>query len=364
MAISHRKTIDNIHAYQPGKSVNAVRHLSKASRVVKLASNENALGPAVALSELTQPDLIHVYPDYATTPLLPQLARFYGLVKENIILGNGSDELMTVVGLAYLEPGDEVLASRHTFSQYRFVSHLMSAHYVEAPSTATGGTGVGALISAITPRTKVIFIANPNNPTGTYLSASEFERLMAAVPPSVMVVMDEAYYEYATASDYPQTGPYLSRYSNLVIMRTFSKVYGLAGLRVGYGLADPKIIAQLLRVRQPFNVNTVALVAASLALDRQDFVKKSVSLADAQKTRLYLALGEMGLRYVPSQGNFVMIDLPFSANVAYEKLLVHGVIVRPLTSFDLPLAIRVTVGTPPDNTQFLNGLRHLLSEAI
>jgi len=328
---------------------------------IKLASNENPLGPSPrALAVLKDHlDKISLYPDGACALLKSALSAHYGLAPEYFLPGNGSDEIFHFITGAFLNPGDEMLTSTVTFSEYTFATKLFAAVPVYAP-IQDGKFQLAEIAGKITAKTKLIFLANPNNPTGTYFSAEEFTAFMAKVPAGVMVVLDEAYAEYVTAPDYPQSLKLLARYKNLLITRTFSKIYGLAGLRVGYVIADPEVIAYLNKTREPFNVNYLAQTAAAAALDDADFVQKSRENNELGKKYLFAEFDRLGLRYYPTEANFIFVYIKQDCVKAFQKLMELGVTIRPMRGFGVTDAIRVTIGTPEQNQKFIQALKAIL----
>lgn len=348
---SPRENISKIVPYVPGKSIAQIKAEIGVEDVAKLGSNENPLGAAVSLEDCIGIPLHH-YPDTAHAPVFNTLASLLDVERSQIIFGNGSDELLQMLGLAYVEKEHSILTSAQTFSEYAFVANIIGCGLVEVPYQ-NYRYDVEGIISALNDKTKLIFIANPNNPTGAIVTQSEFERLMANVPSEVIVVMDEAYCEYATATDYPNTIAALSRYPNLVVLRTLSKIYGLAALRVGYAVASQEIIAILNKVRQPFNVNSIALYAADLALKNQAHVVKSMQVNSAGRDRLQSAFSELGVEFVPGQGNFVFARFGSKADGIYNGLLHAGIICRSMKGFGFEDGLRITIGTPEQNTRVI-----------
>ena len=275
-----------------------------------------------------------------------------------ITLGNGSSDILEFVTRAFVGAQDEVLYSQHAFAIYPIVSQAVGARGVEVPARHWG-TDLAALHAAITPRTRLVFIANPNNPTGTWLRATELRKFLDAVPERVIVLVDEAYFEYVEERDYPNTMAWLASYPNLVSARTFSKIYGLAGLRIGYGVSSPEIADLLNRVRQPFNVNSIAQAAALAALADGEYLQK-VRSANTDGMRLLVqGFERLGLAFIPSVGNFVCVEVGDAAQV-YEQLLRAGVIVRPVANYGMPKHLRVTVGLAAENQRFLDALKMVL----
>ncbi|MEK9727104.1 MAG: histidinol-phosphate transaminase [Candidatus Margulisiibacteriota bacterium] len=354
------KKIDSITPYTPGQSIESIKQQFGLKNIIKLASNENPLGPAYDFKRCNT--IVEHYPDYNAHPLIGELAKKFNVNTNQIILGNGSDELLQIVGLACIEPGDEILSSERTFSEYEFVAHITGAKFIKAP-IKNYTYSVENLISAITTKTKIIFIANPNNPTGTYINETDVIKLLKATPKTTLVVIDEAYAEYVDAPDYPNTLNLIKQYPNLMITRTFSKIYGLANLRVGYGIAQDRVVNQLQKVRQPFNVNGIALACAYQSLKNDAFVQKSIQLNNEGKNYLIKNLRELKCTIPPSQGNFLYIDFESVNGVQLcKELIKHGVIVRSMKSFGQNNAIRVTIGTLKQNETFIKELHECLKK--
>lgn len=299
---------------------------------------------------------VHLYPDGNAFYLKNDLAAHLGISAEHLILGNGSNDVLQLIAEAYVAPDDEVIYAAGAFVVYSLVTKLCSARAVVVPMQ-NDTHDLSAMVGAITRKTKVIFVANPNNPTGTMVTAEETAAFMEQVPDDVLVVFDEAYYEYVLRSDYPQTLPYVLGGRNFIITRTFSKIYGLAGLRIGYGIAPPALVETLNRVRQPFNCSLVGQAAARAALKDTAHVKKSQANNSAGKTFLYEAFDDMGLRYTQTEGNFIMLHLEQLGTEVADALLQKGVIVRPIGGYGYPNAIRVTIGTAEENERFVRTLK-------
>ncbi len=357
--------------YLPGRSIESVRRERGLKQLYKLASNENALGPSPrALKAVaTLGKSILRYPDGASTALRQALAKKNGVASEQVIIGAGSDELIELLGKTFLNPGDSIVVSDHAFIRYKMAGELMGATVLTVPMREMTHD-LGMMLEAIRSDTKIVFIANPNNPTGTYNTQEELEELLEHTErlrqrgQSVLVVVDEAYYEFASALErtYPRTLELQQSYSNLVILRTFSKVYALAGLRVGYGFADPGVIAALDRVRPPFNVSTVAQAAAEASLQDRAQVSRGVRLVQEGRKQVLPALEQMGLRVIPSVGNFTLVDVsPHRGAEVFDTLLDRGVIVRAMDEYGFPQHIRVTYGLPVENRWFLKAMKEVLA---
>lgn len=347
-------------AYQPGKPIEELireKGLS-AEQIVKLASNENPLG----MSERAKAAAIAALDDAPRYPeqydLISALAAHLSVEREMIVLGNGSNDVLDLVARAFLDNGDEAVMAEYAFVVYDLATRAAGGTPVVVPAKEYGHD-LGAMGAVVTPRTKVVWIANPNNPTGTLLESSEIKFFLERVSPNVLVVLDEAYYEYLESNERTDTTRWLREHENLIITRTFSKVYGLAGLRIGYGLMHPRIATALNRVRQPFNVNRIGLAAAIAALGDQEFVAQSTHVNTEGRRKLTDALRILGIQIVGRAGNFVTIQLKDAARVN-ELLLTSGVIVRPLSSYGMHNFLRVTIGTRGENERFLEALKAAL----
>jgi histidinol-phosphate aminotransferase len=349
-----RPGVDRITPYQPGKPIEEVERELGISNAVKLASNENPLGPSPRVRAALRRAAgdVHRYPDGACFSLRAALSRRLGVKPGEILLGNGSNELLSLLGLAYLREGDEVLTSRQTFVVYEMVALLANAKYVDVP-LRDFAYDLDALGRAVTPATRMVFIANPNNPTGTAVDPKALKAFVAGVPDHCLVVLDEAYYEYMDPAYQADTLSWVRERNNLVVLRTFSKAYALAGLRVGYGVAPVSVAQAIERVRDPFNVNSLAQVAAQAALADRAYVKQVVSLARRERKRLAKMLTALGFTVIPSQANFLFVKLPQGdGQTLYQGMLKRGVIVRPMRG---PF-VRITLGREAENDKMLRAL--------
>ncbi len=361
-----RPQVRGFEPYLPGRSIESLKRERKLARIVKLASNENPLGPsAKALSAIRQVGRkLFLYPDGASTSLRLALAKKAGLSHDQVIIGAGSDELIEILAKTYLNPGDSIVVSEHAFIRYRLAGELMGAEVISVPMRQYTHD-LTAMGKAVRENTKIVFIANPNNPTGTYNTQEELTRLLEELRDRhPLVVVDEAYYEYAKAfaPDYPYTLALQKEFPNLVILRTFSKAHALAGLRVGYGFADGEIIRALDRARPPFNVSTLGQAGAEASLGDPAHIRKSVKLVLDERKKVLAALAELGLDAVPSAGNFVLLDVsPRRGEDVFESLLSRGIIVRSMDEYGFPNHIRVTYGLPQENQLFLKTLKEVLA---
>jgi histidinol-phosphate aminotransferase len=353
--------VQKLSPYQPGKPIEELERELGINDIIKLASNENPLGcsPRVLTAIESGMSELALYPDGNGFILKKALSDFYKRPLEEITLGNGSNDILELVARAFLKPGDEAIYAQHSFAVYPIAVQAVGATGISVPAQEWGHDLV-AMAAAVTPKTRVIFIANPNNPTGTWVEQGELDAFLMAVPEDVLVVLDEAYGEYVEPGQLPDGLDFLSRYPNVIVSRTFSKAYGLAALRVGYAFSHPDITNVLNRVRQPFNVNALALRAAVAALGDQSFVVRSRTLNAAGMQQITEGVQAMGLGVIPSKGNFLCIDLGREGLPVYNALLHQGVIVRPVANYGMPHFLRVTIGTFPENERFLAALKAVL----
>lgn len=359
--IQQRQVIGSLKPYIPGKPIEEVKRELGLTDVIKLASNENPLGPSpMAVRAAAEAAArVHLYPE-ATAPELRQaLARRVGLPEDHIIVGNGSDEIMTLLGRTYIDSGDEVVIQKPSFATYEHATRITGGIPVFVP-LRDWRPDLEAMLARINPATKMVFICTPNNPTGPTVPRAELERFLARIPDGVLVILDEAYREYVDDPEYPDTVEYLRKGYPVVVLRTFSKIYGLAGLRVGYGLGDPEVLRPLFTVREPFTVNLVAQAAALAALQDEDHVTRSYENNVRGKEYLYGEFRRLGLTFVPTQANFILLNLGRPGRPVFEALQRNGVIVRPGEFFGLPEHIRVTIGTPEENRRFIEALEDVL----
>ena len=332
--------------------------------IVKLASNESPLGPGpAALSAVTACARgIARYPDGNGFALKQALAAFHGVSPDALTLGNGSNDVLELVTRAYVTPAHEVVFSEHAFAVYPLVTQAVGARAV-VTKAKNFGHDLDAMANAISEKTRLVFIANPNNPTGTWATAQAIDDFIAAVPASVLVLVDEAYFEYVDAPAYESFIGRIARQPNLLVTRTFSKAYGLAGLRVGYAVSDPTVADVLNRVRQPFNVNAIALAAAEAALGDIAHLERSVETNRAGMKQLQAAFDKLSIEHIPSAGNFIAARMPKPGAEIFEALLREGVIVRPVAEYGMPDFIRVTVGLEEENRRFIDALGKVLRNA-
>lgn len=365
--------VQRLIPYKPGKPIEELERELGLKSIVKLASNENPLGPGKKALEAIRsalPDLA-LYPDGSGFHLKQALAKKYAVNAEQITLGNGSNEILELVARAFLTPDFEAVFSQHAFAVYPIVTQAVGATAVVVPAS-NYGHDLDAMLQSVTDRTRLVFIANPNNPTGTLLSQPALEAFLNALPDTLVCVLDEAYFEFVSTAGMQSSGlagdgepvssiSWLKKYPNLIITRTFSKAYGLAGLRVGYSLSSPEIADILNRVRQPFNNNMLALAAAEAALEDGEHLHNTIRNNALGMMQLTEGFKKLGLEWVPSAANFVLVDLKRPGMPIYEALLRKGVIVRPVDSYELPEHLRVSIGTSEENWLFLQALSDTLA---
>jgi histidinol-phosphate aminotransferase len=349
----------DLAVYQPGKPIEeTARELdADAKEIVKLASNENPLGPspkAVAAMHAAI-ESAQLYPDGGGNYLRGSLGAKLGFARENIVLGNGSNEVIEFLGHAFLQPGDEVVVSKYAFIAYKLIAKLFGACTVET-SSPNFYHDLDAMVAAITAKTKIVFIANPNNPTGTLLSQDRIDNFMARTPENIIVVFDEAYFEFLDHP--PDTLKYVRDGQNVIVLRTFSKIHGLASLRIGYGVARRELIDVLQKTRQPFNTNRIGQIAALAALEDEAHLRETKRVVDAGRAFLEEQFREMDLKFVPSAGNFVMVNVRDGCAV-FDNLLAKKIIVRPVKNYGLPDWLRVSVGTMEQNRRFITALKEI-----
>jgi histidinol-phosphate aminotransferase len=356
-----RPNIDEIHPYEPGKPIEEVKRELGLRSIIKLASNENPLGPPKSVVKAIQQaaKTIALYPDGGQYRLKEALSKYLGVSMKEVVLGNGSNEIIELILRGFVREGDEVITSETSFLVYGLITQAVGGSFIEVPMAEDNKYDLKAIAERITDKTKVIFIANPNNPTGTYVGRDAVREFLDIVPPRVLVCFDEAYIDFVDVKDYPSTLDYLKR-GNVIVLRTFSKSYGMAGVRLGYGVATEEMVTYLNKVRQPFNINSLAQVAGIAALEDKAYLEKSRELVLKGREYLYSEFDNLGLGFCPSQANFVMVNIKKDADKIFEKLLKKGVIVRSMKAYQLPQWIRVTVGKQRDNKKFIRELKKLL----
>lgn len=356
--------IKNLKPYQGGKPIEELkRELGIEGRIVKLASNENPLGPSKKAREAIKEaaSSVNLYPDGDCYYLKEKLSFKLGVEKSNIIFGNGSDELIELIYRAFAtDEGDEILYCYPTFVEYKIIGMSFNKKLVELP-LKDFSYDIDSLLNSINEKTRIIFLNTPNNPTGTIIKKGDIERVISAKGKDTLVVVDEAYYEYAIAEDDYEELLELYKEDGVILLRTFSKAYGLAGLRIGYGIAGEEIVDYLNRVRPPFNVNSIAQAAALAALDDDEHIKNSVESNKRGKEFLYREFERLGIKYVKTYSNFILFDVGEDADAVYDKLLRKGIIVRSMSGYGYKSMLRVTIGTMDENEIFIKGLREVLN---
>lgn len=358
-----RPNILNVKQYVPGKPIEEVQRELGLKEVIKLASNENCMGPSPKAIEAVRKSLkdVNRYPDASSFYLRKKLAKSLGVDEASLIFGNGSDEVIGMAIRTFVGSGDEVVIAKPTFLIYEIISQIQNAEIKFVPLARDLRHDLDAMKDAITEKTKIVFIANPDNPTGTYVTKAELDDFFKGLPEKVIVFLDEAYFEFANYGfkDYPNGLDYLDR-PGVIVARSFSKAYGLAGLRLGYGISNPEVIGYMERTREPFNVNLLAQAAGAAAIDDKAFLKKTLSHVDKEKEFLYSAFRKMKLNYVKSATNFILVDTGIDCKKVFNELLKRGVIVRDMKVWGLDTYIRVTVGTRKEDKKFVEALKSVL----
>ena len=360
-----RSCLELIKPYQPGKPVEEVERELGLKGVIKMASNENPAGPSPQAVEAmkNQAEKMHIYPDGNCYYLKEGLADKLGVKPEQLVFGNGSDELLSFLTLAYINPGDEAVMVTPSFSEYVFAIRLMGGEIKQVPlEEGTFEYNLDKVLAAVNEKTKLIFLCSPNNPTGTVLKKPDFDKFIERLPEKVLVVMDQAYLEFALDSEHPDGIDYVKKGMPVVALRTFSKIYGLAGLRIGYGVAPEEVAADINRVSEPFNVNAMAQAAALAAIEDEEHLAKSRKLVQESREHLTAGFAELGLKPVPDQANFCFVDIKVDSKEAFQALLKRGVIVRTGDIFGFPTFLRVTYGTIEQNKKLLAALKEVLEE--
>lgn len=362
--------IRSLHTYEPGKPIEDLKRELGLDSIIKLASNENPLGTApAALAALAnfRGDLYR-YPDGSGFDLKTKIAARHEIDPSRVTLGNGSNDILELTARVFLGPDKNAVVSQYSFAVYPIVARAVNAQVREVPALGKSadmprGHDLSAMLAQVDENTGVIFIASPNNPTGTWLPAHEIESFLARVPAQTIVLLDQAYIEYQTLASQPDVRGWLDRFPNLIVTRTFSKIFGMAALRFGYGLSSVEVADYLNRIRQPFNVNMLAMHCASAAMDDEAFITRSIDSNTAQRSSLERELSARGMHCLPSQANFITFDCGRESRPVYEALLRQGVIVRPLASYDMPEHLRVTVGMADENKRFLAALDTVLADS-
>ena len=354
-----------LNPYVPGKPVKEVEREFGLAGTVKMASNENPFGPSPKAMEAAKRALehAHIYPEATGFYLCQALGKHFGWDADRIILGDGSVELIEIAAKALLTEGTSAIMSEGAFAMYKIATQVMGARALEIPMKAPRTHDLRAMADAVREDTRIVFVANPNNPTGTYNTAYEVHELLQRVPLRVLVVIDEAYKEFVEKPDYATAQPLLDTYPNLLLLGTFSKAYGLAGLRIGYGFGDKDVLSVLHKARSPFNTSSLAQEAAIAALGDQEFVRKVAAVNRTEMSYVCEKLTEMDVAWTPSVANFVLVDVPMPSAECYKKLLMEGVIVRPMAGWGFPNSVRVTIHLREGNDRFLKALAKVLGMA-
>jgi len=358
---SLRKGIGDIKPYIPGKSARDAKLEFNVESVVKLASNENPFGPSPKAVEAMKETLkaLAVYPDQTSIELREALSTRLGVDKDCLIVGNGSDEIMQLAAATFLSAGEECLISENTFSVYEFATKLFDGEAVFVP-LKDYKYDLEGFARAVTDKTKLVWLCNPNNPTGTAFSQSELDQFLAKLPKKAITIIDEAYMEFAETGGFPESLEYVKKGKNVIVLRTFSKFYGLAGLRVGYGAAKPDIVKYMNLAKLPFNVNRLAVKAGIAALDDKAFAEKTKRTNSEGKKHLYAELKKLGVAFQRTEANFIFIDVKRNCDKVFMEMMRQGVIIRPLASFGFGEAIRVSIGTGEQNMRFIEALKKVL----
>ncbi|HPR63707.1 MAG TPA: histidinol-phosphate transaminase [Thermoanaerobaculia bacterium] len=353
--------IQAIHPYIPGRPIEEVEREVGIRGIIKLASNENPLGPSPKALEAMASMMgeLNRYPDGGGYYLRKCLSERFDWPMDGIILGSGSVEIIELLCRAFLQDGSHIVMSDGAFIMYKLAAQQVNARVTQTPMIDFRHD-LKAMARAVTPDTPLVFIANPNNPTGTYVTTDDMKAFLASIPKDTIVVMDEAYFEYMDKDDYPDSLEFLKSGHNVITLRTFSKIYGLAGLRIGYGFGRPEIFEILNRIRSPFNTTTLAQVAGMAALEDQEFAERVRNLTKRERERLEREFNAMGVSFVPSVGNFILVDVGKDAKDIFSRLLKEGVIVRPVANYGLPNHLRVSIGTEEENTRFLKAFKTVM----
>ncbi|WP_246239700.1 histidinol-phosphate transaminase [Paenibacillus anseongensis] len=351
--------------YSPGKPIWEVQRELGIDKVTKLASNENPIGPSPLAVQAIQSYLtdIHRYPDADTIDLCSAIAGKLEVLPEQVLVTNGADELITLLSETFLEEGDEVIVPSPTFSEYEFGANLMGASVVQVPLREDYRYEIADLLAAVTEKTKLLYICSPNNPTGTYMTKQDLHALMDKLPPHVLVIFDGAYSHFVTADDYCDGLELVRQGYPIIVTQTFSKIYGLAGIRVGYGIASASILRNIRQVKEPFNVNALAQVGATAAIQDDAHLEATREMNKLGREQLYSSLQELGFNFTRSMSNFVLVELGPDAKAIYDQLMRKGVILRYAGAWNLPNHVRISIGTPEDHEAFISALREVLQES-
>ena len=353
--------IENLQPYEPGRSIEEVVADYNPEKIVKLASNENPLGPSPKAKKILESlnESLSLYPSSDATSLKTKIAKFESVKNNQIIIGNGSNEVLELAARAFLNNSSSAVMSKHAFAVYKILTQACGSKVIEVPMI-NWTHNLQQFNDYCEDKTRIIFVANPNNPTGTFNSHSDFRDMMLEIPQSILVVLDLAYYEYVEAEDYIRTNELLDEFDNILITKTFSKIQGLASLRIGYGIGSKELCSVINKIRQPFNVNQLAQLAAIEAIDDIDHIKQSRDLNSIERDRMMAALESVGMECIKSQGNFISFKGEFNSEEMFLSLMKLGVIVRPIDNYEMLGYLRMTIGTPEENDYFFNHFKKLL----
>ncbi|MBM7633519.1 histidinol-phosphate aminotransferase [Geomicrobium sediminis] len=361
MKITLKQSMNELTPYEPGRPIEAVKEQYGLTEVIKLASNENPYGVSEKVSEfLAAPKMTQIYPDGHAATIRKAVSEHLQVDEDQLLFGAGSDEVILFLCRAMLGPGTNSVMATPSFSQYKHNATVEGSEVIEVPVTAEGDHDLERMLAAINEETRIVWVCNPNNPTGNYINDEEFVSFLERVPENVLVVSDEAYLEYVEASDYPSTLPLLDRFSNLLLLRTFSKMYGLANLRLGFAVGQADFIRQVEPIRPPFNTTTFAQEAAIRALSDQAFVQSCFEKNKVERDRLRTFFEDKGYYVFPSQTNFLLVDLKKNGNDVFQALMQKGIIIRSGVPLGFPSCIRVSLGTKEENDQFISAFEDVI----
>ena len=360
-----RKGIADIKPYIPGKPIQEVERELGLEDVIKLASNENPLGPSSLALEAMKTALqeVHLYPDAECYDLREAAAASLQISPNQLIFGNGGEEIITLIGKAFINEGDPCVISRDVYDAYESVVKIMGGK-ITYSDLVDYRVDLEDMLQKTNEKTKIVFICNPMNPTGTIVTRQELEPFLERIPQGTLVVLDEAYSHFVSDRNYPDGIDYVRQGKNVIVLRTFSKIYGLGGIRIGYGVAHPELIQYLRQVKEPFNVNALAQVGALAALRDDDHVNRTLNLVRTEKTFLYNELSAMGLQFVPSESNFIFIDVGMDARFLFQEMLRRGIIIRPGDIWNLPNFVRLTIGTREQNLRFIKAIKDIRGNSL
>jgi len=360
--VRHRKALDNIASYVPAKSLQQIEKELGLNKIIRLAANENTMGcsPTVKVAIQANFENIFLYPDGFCMELRSELSKLYDIEENKLIFGNGSFELLSLVAQAFINTGEESIISEPSFGWYKVVTLAMDGSIVSIPLT-DHAVDLEEVKRNITNKTKVIWLCNPNNPTGTFFDEEQLEKFLEEIPSRIVVVLDEAYYEFVTSDKYPNSVDLIEKYPNIIILRTFSKVYGLASLRIGYGIADTEFIDFLNKIRLPINVNATAQIAALASLKDVDFKNSVIKNNTLGKEFYYKAFEEMKLEYIPTEANFIMVNVEKDSVTVVNEILKKGISLRSGLEFGMPTWIRISIGRPEENQLVIEALKEVIN---